>query len=119
MSNAKNPFEGFPTMDWTKDVAGFWSKMMSGAGPTANVELLDRIRVLSRDNVAFVEERVRKDMEFARRLTEAKTPADVGKIQMEFFQSLVTDYNKQAMRMAEEAGKTMTGLIGKWPGTGK
>lgn len=117
--NGKNPFEGWPNMDWAKDANAFWSKALSTSGPTANAEMLDRIRLLSKETVAFVEERTRKDMETARQLTEAKTPADIARIQMEFFQTLVTDYNRQAMRMAEEAGRNMTALFGKWPGMGK
>ncbi|MEJ1158199.1 phasin family protein [Prosthecomicrobium sp. N25] len=111
----KNPFEGWPNMDWTKDLASFWSQAPKGV-PGGNTEMIERIQKLSRETMGFVEERMRKDMETVRALTEAKTPMDVGRIQMEFFQGLVTDYNRQAMKMAEEAGKNLTAAFGKWPG---
>nr|WP_276557540.1 phasin family protein [Prosthecomicrobium hirschii] len=81
--------------------------------------MLDRVRTISKESVAFLEERVKKDMEIARAITQAKSPADLAQLQMEYIQGLMTDYNRQAMKMAEEAGKNMTSLFGKWPGTGR
>jgi hypothetical protein len=117
MANApKSPFEGWPNMDWTKDLTALWGQGMPKGLPTGNAEMVERIQTLSRETMAFMQERLRKDMDAARSLSEAKTPMDVARIQMEFFQGLVTDYNRQAMKMAEEAGKNMTAAFGKWPG---
>lgn len=111
----KSPFAGWPNTDWTKDVAKFWSQAMPKPGAGGG-EFLERLQAISRDNMAFVEDRMRKDMDVARQITEAKSPTDVMRIQMEFFQTLVSDYNRQAMRMAEEAGKALTSGLGNWPG---
>ncbi|KPL51647.1 hypothetical protein ABB55_04885 [Prosthecomicrobium hirschii] len=119
VSKTNNPFEGWPTPDWSKDVNAWWSRLMATSGPTANTEMLDRVRTISKESVAFLEERVKKDMEIARAITQAKSPADLAQLQMEYIQGLMTDYNRQAMKMAEEAGKNMTSLFGKWPGTGR
>lgn len=121
MKEPKSAMEGTQAaqagVEWTREATNFWSRMMSNAGPNgASPELLERIRTLSQQTMSFVEDRVRKDMEAARALTEAKSPADVARIQMDFFQSLVGDYNRQAMRVAEEAGKAMTAAFLRMPG---
>ena len=115
MADKKDAFGAWPNMDWTKDVTKFWSQAMPKTG-SGNTEMLERMQAMSRETMAFVEDRLRKDMETARQLMEAKSPTDVARIQMEFFQAVMSDYTRQAMKAAEEAGKAMQQTFGKWPG---
>ena len=44
--------------------------------------------------------------------------ADVAKINMDYIQGLIADYQRQATRVAEEAGKSMTAMWSQWQNKG-
>lgn len=101
--------------DWMKQVSAFWSTALGDARSVDNAEAMDRLKAMQGDMLAFVDRRVEKDMEAVRRMGEARTPADVGKLQLEYLQDLMVDYNRQAMKVAEETAKAMTSLVQRLP----
>lgn len=100
--------------DFMREASAFWQRAAQNAAGGANGEVIERMRQISRETAAFVEDRMQKDLAIAERLASAKSPVDLMQIQMDFFQVLVSDYNRQAAKVAEEAGKTMQTVLGAW-----
>ncbi len=117
-NSSNNPFANLPNADWLKDVSAFWTQGAAKGMPAGNAEMVERIRSFSRDSIAFMEERMKKDMDVARQIAEAKSPTDVAKINMDYIQGLIADYQRQATRVAEEAGKSMTAMWSQWQNKG-
>ncbi|WP_407047902.1 phasin family protein [Methyloraptor flagellatus] len=101
--------------DFLRQATAFWQKAAQSAAEGGNQEVVERLREMSRETIAFIEDRMQKDMAIASRIAAAKSPADLMTIQMDFLQTLIADYNRQAVRVAEEAGRAMSGFATRWP----
>lgn len=92
---------------WMKGASSFWGNAFAGARTFENEDALDTIKAMQADFLAFVEQRLEKDMAAVGKLATAKSPAEVGQVQLDYLQDLLVDYNKQAMTVANTSGKAM------------
>jgi hypothetical protein len=107
--------DAFGLDTWMKSVGAFWQSSLGEAKTFDQTAALEQLQTLQADMLAFVDARMEKDMKAIQRLSEAKTPADFGRIQLEYLQDLMVDYNRQAVKAAEEAGKAMMAAVHRLP----
>ncbi len=99
--------------EMAKEINSLWSHSLSQGAQIGSAEMMESMRTLSRDMMGFLEDRMRKNMETARAMTEAKTPSDLARLNMEYFRGFMADYNRQLVHMAEETGRTFSSTLHK------
>jgi hypothetical protein len=114
-TKGKTETDTFGVGDWMKSVSEFWQTSLGQAKSYDQTEAMEQVKALQADMLAFVDARIEKDLAAVKRLGEAKTPADFGRVQLEYLQDLMVDYNRQAMKAAEEAGKAMMTAVHRLP----
>lgn len=100
-----NPAAAFDA--WLKSASSLWGNAFAGAKSFDNDDAVETMKAMQADFVAFVEQRLEKDMAAVNRLSQAKTPAEAGQVQLDYLQELLVDYNRQAMQVANASGKAV------------
>jgi phasin len=62
-------------------------------------------RALGQDAIAFAEENMAANFEFARRMMHASDIEDMLKVQADFIEAQMSSYSKQGQKLAETMGK--------------
>jgi hypothetical protein len=92
---------------WMKNASSLWQTAFAGAKTFDNEDALETIKEMQADFAAFVERRLERDMATIAKLTQARSPAEIGQIQLDYVQDLLLDYNRQAMNAATTSSKAM------------
>lgn len=92
---------------WIKSASSLWGNAFTGAKTFDNEDALETVKAMQADFIAFVEQRMEKDMATVGKLATAKSPAEVGQVQLDYLQDLLADYNRQAMMVASTSGRAM------------
>ncbi len=80
-------------------------EMLAEAGQEMTASMRKAGQTLSE----FFGERLKKDVETARKLSECRTPDEVWRVQCAFFEDAVADYSKEAVDMIEIASAAAVG----------
>ncbi len=65
------------------------------------VDWVERMSDISAEMFGFMAERFKKDVELQHRLLHCKTPAELQKVQIDFFQTAIDRYTEETGRMME------------------
>ncbi len=77
-------------------------QLMSAASEDLSENMRKTVQLVSE----FTSQRLKKDLEMARKLAECQTPDQVWKVQCAFFEDTVADYAKEAVALIELASAT-------------
>ena len=78
--------------------------------PTSEAELLNSgMLEIMAESISFLSERLEEDMATQKALLECKTPADLMRVQSEFYQTALEQYSAEAGRLMNLLPKIFTG----------
>jgi Phasin protein len=89
--------QAMQAMPWMADATKFWKTGLEGSMAGGFGETL---QAMNKEGLAFFQDRVAKDAAFVQKLTEARDPVEVARINTEFYETLFDDYRKQMLKMA-------------------
>jgi hypothetical protein len=106
-AKSKTPaFDGaLPQMNSLMEMSSRNLEMMAETGQ----EMTASMRKAGQAMSEFFGERMRKDVEAARKAAECRTPEELWRVQCAFFEEAVTDYAKEAVELIEIASSATLG----------